>query len=1484
MADIIPFRFTVTTDLHSHVYLTGDIYKFFQDTCDEINTMFGSPGDFMISTGDISDEWPDSEDDSGRTTPSQFRDVIDDKFGSDVRWVTVVGNHDISDLDGAGIEWIRKEWDGSNPSVLLRETTQSYAYAGPDGCSTTQYYFFHKGIMFVIMNWYWDGTTNSTADEDGYNNYYAPDGTSRFSGGRIIDEQISWLRTLFETYPSYSKIICGHGNAFAFADRHGDYDNLGGANKENRDILWQLLENNKVIAYIHGHTHERRIDYVDNNYWSGGVVEDNWSYGTSEVPQISSGQIQPKWPDVASLGTDKPTFMNVEVTENSVKFDIYESVTQDEHTADPGWQIIVTTTVPLVKDNTGGVWYYTQDKFGSEWFNKVNNRKGWTLDFNLRTADVQNSQLFVDSNNNGLGAGVYVNDGTKQETLNFLTQEIVFANANHSIIYDTTVENDYRLIGKDSNLKLFAKPSTSSNYSEIAYVNFLTAATPNGNAFNPVVFEDINGNLHASWWDDGGGMGSIFYSKWEDGSWSKPEKIVSLDNGTQFPSIVVDSNGIVYVAFESKQTQGSIIGLIYKNNIGWSDPYYTGKDIGYCCHPKMTFDSQSNVCLVWEDSRQEYPEIYINVFLKNELTWAGEKKLSDSTYGSYRPSISSYMDNVFIAWTKSEEDNTSSIQIIKYNPLTTIKTSTTTVSNITGQADYANILVNVAGRIVIVWHDGSSGTYKIYAAVLTPTFDFLTAASVIVNGNDGARYPVLSEQLPTGYVYIVWQDFKDSTHENIAITDIRPSNSAIFTAYYKDGSFISSGNGNADIMLSFKDERNSYFPFIPPFFSGELPIVYESYLQNSDEYAFIGSPGLLLQVKSAYYDLSRNNNTYSVNYGNDEYGIDRDYNLNETLSAKEIRFGDFSNVLNSHYIFKEFKYYLDDAVEPYQITEVSADTVDVDSLSVYDAQINNFGDVWTVGPCGMHYFIDRYNRIVQVGPEGDILGLESIGPPNDNVVGSSAAADAEYVTLKKFRTIAFDNYNNMYIGGSDGLIRYSTNHIKGFKNLILPTGIPAGTTITAIVFDKDNVMFVGTSNGIYIYDQVTIVNNTGTDRSEGASELGTITVATTSAYSNFDNLTSMYITTLKIDANNCLWIGTNNNGIYRFYKDHLLHFTIAHGLSSNIVNDIAIRNTAIRYIATSNGIMKMVGFNFDTSISSQNNTIWSNNVKSVEWKEPNILVAGTMSHISQITINDDDNTYSTIFYEPGLSLNISRDDFSTYYLTNITNLQNDDILNIYINGNLVHFGYEVSLDKQVIKFLSSLNNYDVVEVIVRKDLKEVTSFIQNQNEINSIGSTIVRIESLENLNDNLYAVSSGDENEVKVNDSDSNLPFDRVHLDTAAPWFIDGADGIKIGEQIDSSMVRVTISGATDSTDSISGSGIEGMIISNYDNFTTNGTIPQTYVPFSTSVNHNLGISLENVITEVTFSDGIGSIISYISTQNELYAATSKPADRKSVV
>ena len=68
----------------------------------------------------------------------------------------------------------------------------------------------------------------------------------------------------------------------------------------------------------------------------------------------------------------------------------------------------------------GGVWYYTQNRPGTIWFDTVNNSKGWTIDFNLKVVNVDNSDIIL-YNDSDKGSGIYVNDGTRKEILTFIS-------------------------------------------------------------------------------------------------------------------------------------------------------------------------------------------------------------------------------------------------------------------------------------------------------------------------------------------------------------------------------------------------------------------------------------------------------------------------------------------------------------------------------------------------------------------------------------------------------------------------------------------------------------------------------------------------------------------------------------------------------------------------------------------------------------------------------------------------------------------------------------------------------------------------------------------------------------------------------------------------------------------------------------------------------------------------------------------------------
>ena len=1086
-----------------------------------------------------------------------------------------------------------------------------------------------------------------------------------------------------------------------------------------------------------------------------------------------------------------------------------------------------------------GQCYYRQNKPGTVWYDNVRNDKGWTIDFNLRVFDVQNDKNNLVGDNEELGVGVYINDGSYKETINFLTQEIILSNAKKSVIYDTTEENNYRITGKNNSINIYSRKDNETQYKKILESSFLDKSYFLGNSFKPSVFEDIKGNIHVVWVDDSNGNGSVFYSVYKNQEWSAPENIISSEFYIQSPSIIVDAKGIVWVCFESMDKEGSSIGLVYRNNIGWSNPYYEGNEKGYSKNPKMSFDSLSNICMIWEDYRDVNSNIYMNIFYKDTLSWGQSVNVSNSSFDSKNPSITSYMDNIFVSWTEYKEGY-SQIKVVRYNFIEKMSSSIIDVTDLNGYPDSSCLLSNVSGKIFIAWHDSISGKFNIYGSILNLSLDKITDNILIVDNNGGSKFPVLSEQTLTGHIYLVWQDYKDqeyrefydlnpSEHNEL---DIHPLNSTIFSTIFPCDDFYVSGNSNAYIKMLFPDDRDCFFPSIPIFFQGELPIIYESKLKNN--YVDFGNE-FFSTVKCAFYDLDLDsNNFYVSNEDSENY---RDIDIIERKESKEIRFGDFSNILSVNYAFKNFKIFTQDAIPPFVIEENNFSELLEENISVNDVYVNNYGDCFCVGQCGIFYYLKRYDSFFEINANSNI-----------SIEGN--------VDTRIFRSIAVNNKGHIFIAGSNK-IYYS----KNLKNGFLELSHSLNGNINVIEFDKNNILFVGTDKGLKIIS----LKEENDDTWDVDNNL-------TNTIKN-NNLLHYFVNCIEIDNNNCSWIGTEN-GLFRYYDGNVVEITTYHGLSSCRINDIAIRNTAIRYVATHNGINKMTGLKVD-GIINVNDGIWNNNVKSVLWRDPNILFAGTLNKLNQIVVDDNQDDYFSVFYTPSNSLDGK---FFTYYILSEEDIKDSEVIEVYVNGNKVEYGYTIGGDEKnkLIRFEVELNHNDIVEAVVRKDLSLEYDF----NLLNSLykENKITRIKDLLYINGNLYASIEGDESAIKVDDFLSNYPYDTIHLDTTPPRFIGEDSGIKILNQIRRGLVRVAIKGATDSSDVDQGSGIESMVVSNYPNFTLDGDNPSPSVPFSTSFVHDLGADLDNTTKEISFDEEKGACISYFNDINELYAGTSENA------
>jgi len=216
--------------------------QYFQGACEAIEK-YGK-GAFMVIPGDL--DPPDAVD-----------DVISDVLGEAYPWYPVVGNHE---LDAPGdLEYLRALNRGGN---TLPHVTRH----GPPGCEETTYAFEWGDHHFIVLNQYYDGSSDRGTDGD------------------IVEELLNWLETdLRENICKYV-FVFGHEPLIAMPDldngrlRHQN-DSLNKYPANSFKFL-QLMKKYNVSAYICGHTHNASVAKI-NGIWQIDAghargIEDNF--------------------------------------------------------------------------------------------------------------------------------------------------------------------------------------------------------------------------------------------------------------------------------------------------------------------------------------------------------------------------------------------------------------------------------------------------------------------------------------------------------------------------------------------------------------------------------------------------------------------------------------------------------------------------------------------------------------------------------------------------------------------------------------------------------------------------------------------------------------------------------------------------------------------------------------------------------------------------------------------------------------------------------------------------------------------------------------------------------------------------------------------------------------------------------------------------------------------------------------------------------
>ena len=238
------FSFILAADWRYTAMEKYDSPMYFRGALEAIEKV--GKGAFMISPGDVE--------------PVDIsHEMISAILGDDYPWYPIMGNHELE--IPSTIDYLREI---NNGGTLLPYVVNK----GPAGCEETTFSFDYGNSHFVILNQYYDGSSDVGTDGD------------------IVDALYDWLKNDLENTNKKHVFVAGHEPIVSIPDmNNGRHRHIGDSLDQyprNAFRFHQLLLNHNITAYLHGHTHSTSYSNI-NGLWQ---IDCGHARGTeSEYPE-----------------------------------------------------------------------------------------------------------------------------------------------------------------------------------------------------------------------------------------------------------------------------------------------------------------------------------------------------------------------------------------------------------------------------------------------------------------------------------------------------------------------------------------------------------------------------------------------------------------------------------------------------------------------------------------------------------------------------------------------------------------------------------------------------------------------------------------------------------------------------------------------------------------------------------------------------------------------------------------------------------------------------------------------------------------------------------------------------------------------------------------------------------------------------------------------------------------------------------------------
>ena len=290
-----------------------------------------------------------------------------------------------------------------------------------------------------------------------------------------------------------------------------------------------------------------------------------------------------------------------------------------------------------------------------------------------------------------------------------------------------------------------------------------------GNALFPQVAIDQDGNALAVWYQDDGTRTNIWANRYVSGSGWQTAELIETDNaGNAYePQVAIDQDGnAVAVWYQDDSTRCNIWANRYVSGSGWQTAELIETDnVGNAYKPQVAIDQDGNALTVWYQDDGTRTNIWANRYISGFGWRTAEQIETDNAGSAYYSQIAIGQDGNAVAVWSQWDGTMHNIWANRYVSGSGWQTAELIETDNAGNAYEPQVAIDQDGNAVAVWVQSDGTMHNIWANRYVSGVGWQTA-ELIETDNAGSAYYSQIAIGQDGNAVAVWRQ-SDGIRDNI---------------------------------------------------------------------------------------------------------------------------------------------------------------------------------------------------------------------------------------------------------------------------------------------------------------------------------------------------------------------------------------------------------------------------------------------------------------------------------------------------------------------------------------------------------------------------------------------------------------------------------------------------------------------------------------------------------------------------------------------